>query len=59
MFGYPPAPCRCQIGNRIDLYRSTFCGLCNPLAGQYGQPARFLDCGNCDCGNCDCSGCDC
>ena len=40
MFGYLPAPCRCQIGDRIDLYRSTFCGLCNPLAGQYGQPAR-------------------
>ena len=42
MFGYLPAPCRCQIGSRIDLYRSTFCGLCNALAGQYGQPARFL-----------------
>jgi hypothetical protein len=42
MFGYLPAPCRCQIGDRIDLYRSTFCGLCNALARQYGQPARFL-----------------
>ncbi len=42
MFGYLPAPCRCQIGNQADLYRSTFCGLCNALAGQYGQPARLL-----------------
>ena len=42
MFGYLPAPCRCQIGDRIDLYRSTFCGLCNALAEHYGQPARFL-----------------
>jgi len=42
MFGHLPAPCRCQIGSRIDLWRSTFCGLCNALVGQYGQPARFL-----------------
>ncbi len=42
MFGYLPAPCRCQVGDRVDLYRSIFCGLCNALAGQYGPPARFL-----------------
>jgi hypothetical protein len=42
MFGYLPAPCRCQIGSQVDVYRSTFCGLCNALAGQYGQPARLL-----------------
>jgi len=42
MFGYLPAPCRCQIGDQADLYHSTFCGLCNALARQYGQPARML-----------------
>ena len=42
MFGYLPAPCRCQIGDQVDLYRSAFCGLCNALASQYGQPARML-----------------
>ncbi len=42
MFGYLPAPCHCQIGRDVDLYRSTFCGLCNAMASQYGQPARLL-----------------
>lgn len=42
MFGYLPAPCRCQIGDQADVYRSAFCGLCNALARDYGQPARFL-----------------
>jgi hypothetical protein len=42
MFGYLPAPCRCQIGDQVDVYRSAFCGLCNALARDYGQPARFL-----------------
>ncbi len=42
MFGYLPAPCRCHIGDQVDVYRSAFCGLCNSLAAQYGQPARLL-----------------
>jgi hypothetical protein len=42
MFGTLPAPCRCQIGDQADLYRGTFCGLCNALASAYGQPARLL-----------------
>ena len=42
MFGTLPAPCRCQIGDQVDLYRSAFCGLCNALASAYGQPTRLL-----------------
>jgi hypothetical protein len=40
MFGYLPAPCRCQIGDQTNVYRSAFCGLCNTLARQYAQAAR-------------------
>jgi len=39
MFGYLPAPCRCQIGNQAGLCHGVFCGLCDALARQYGQPA--------------------
>ncbi len=42
MFGYFGAPCRCAGAEAQAEYRRYFCGLCNVLAREYGNAARWL-----------------